>query len=157
MARFFSTIAFSAVVSVILLANLLSTGNAIDSGHDTLAAHQVAGGDGTGAGVGGDNGGDGDGPDNPGANGGGDLGLGGNGSGTGLDGGTDPNLNNTGPGLNNTSTTMTKPPINADQLAGLVVAGVFLIIFLPGFFCLWNIQTPQTFTTLDSDLSKKNQ
>lgn len=51
-----------------------------------------------------------------------------------------------------------EPPINSDQLAGLLVAGIFIAIFLPGFFCLWNIQTPQAFTTLDgSDLSKKNQ
>lgn len=83
--------------------------------------------------------------------------------GTGLgDGVNDPvPYNDTSDSGTNTTTVgkmMTPPPINAEQLAGLLVAGVFFAIFLPGFFCLWNIQTPQAFTTLDgSDASKKNQ
>lgn len=78
------------------------------------------------------------------------------------DGVNDPvPLNNTD--SNGTSGTtvgksMAPPPIDSDQLAGLLVAGILFVIFLSGFLCLWNIQTPQAFTTLDgSDMSKKNQ
>lgn len=50
------------------------------------------------------------------------------------------------------------PYITPDQLAGLLVAAIFLIIFIPGFMCLWRIQTPQTFAMLDSnDMKKKIQ
>lgn len=54
--------------------------------------------------------------------------------------------------------TMTPPEITAAQLTGLLVAVMFLIIFIPGFLCLWRIQTPQTFAILDSnDMKKKIQ
>lgn len=47
------------------------------------------------------------------------------------------------------------PEINAAQLSGLLVAGAFLLMFIPGFLCLYNIQTPQTFAMLDSNEMKK--
>lgn len=54
--------------------------------------------------------------------------------------------------------TMNPPEISAPQLTGLLVAILFLIIFIPGFMCLWRIQTPQTFAILDSnDMKKKIQ
>lgn len=53
---------------------------------------------------------------------------------------------------------MRPPEINASQLAGLLVAFVFLLIFVPGFLCLSNIQPPQTFEAFDgADAKKKMQ
>lgn len=53
---------------------------------------------------------------------------------------------------------MRPPEITVAQLTGLLVGLVFLMIFIPGFLCLWRIQTPQTFAMLDSnDLQKKVQ
>lgn len=126
------------------------------------------GGDGGGVDTGKDpvdnNGGaDPDGADNKPDNGGDGNAADGDAPGTGLgDGVNDPvPFNDTSDSGTNATTAekkMTPPPINSEQLAGLLVAGVFFAIFLPGFFCLWNIQTPQAFTTLDgSDISKKNQ
>lgn len=54
--------------------------------------------------------------------------------------------------------TMTEPDISSAQLSGLLVGAMFFIIFIPGFLCLWRIQTPQTFAILDSnDMKKKLQ
>lgn len=54
--------------------------------------------------------------------------------------------------------TMNPPNVTADQLAALFVGFMFLLIFIPGFLCLWRIQTPQTFAILDSnDMKKKLQ
>lgn len=53
---------------------------------------------------------------------------------------------------------MTPPPLTSDMLAGLLVAAVCFAIFLPGFLCLWNIQTPKSFAPLDApDMKKKVQ
>ncbi|CAN8070436.1 unnamed protein product [Agarophyton chilense] len=42
---------------------------------------------------------------------------------------------------------MYKPELTESQLAGLLVALVFIILFVPGFMCLWRIQPPQSFDT----------
>lgn len=64
-------------------------------------------------------------------------------------------------GVNGTTVSdsdMLPPDITAPQLAGLMVGFMFLAIFIPGFLCLWRIQTPQTFAILDSsDMKKKLQ
>lgn len=64
-------------------------------------------------------------------------------------------------GVNSTTVNdsdMLPPDITAPQLAGLMVGFLFLAIFVPGFLCLWRIQTPQTFAILDSnDMKKKLQ
>lgn len=41
------------------------------------------------------------------------------------------------------------------HFAGLLVGLVFLLIFIPGFLCLWNIQPPQTFEVFDSNDARK--
>lgn len=53
---------------------------------------------------------------------------------------------------------MRKPEISAATLTGLMVGAAFLTIFIPGFLCLWNIQPPHTFATVEgSDPRKKLQ
>lgn len=53
---------------------------------------------------------------------------------------------------------MNPPEINTAQLTGLLVVLIFLILFVPGFMCLWNIQPPQSFDVFDSnDVKKKLQ
>lgn len=48
--------------------------------------------------------------------------------------------------------------ITVPQFTGLLVVLLFLMIFIPGFLCLWNIQTPQTFQQFDqADAAKKMQ
>lgn len=61
-------------------------------------------------------------------------------------------------GQSYTAIGMNHPEINEAQLVGLLVTGVFLLIFIPGFMCLWNIQSPQTFEIFSSEnLMKKMQ
>lgn len=56
------------------------------------------------------------------------------------------------------NTRMDPPEITVAGLTGLIVAGIFLAIFLPGFMCLWSIQTPQSFEATDrNDHHKKMQ
>lgn len=56
------------------------------------------------------------------------------------------------------STYMRPPEISEAGLAGLLVAAIFLLVFIPGFLCLWRIQPPQTFEFGDStDARKKMQ
>lgn len=53
---------------------------------------------------------------------------------------------------------MRRPEISEAAFAGLLVAFTFLLIFIPGFMCLWRIQPPQTFEMFDSnDVKKKMQ
>lgn len=53
---------------------------------------------------------------------------------------------------------MNPPEISAPGLAGLLVAFIFLLIFVPGFLCLTRIATPETFDVIDSnDMKKKMQ
>ena len=61
-------------------------------------------------------------------------------------------------GQSYTAVGMNHPEINEAQIAGLLVTLIFLIIFIPGFMCLWNIQSPQTFEIFSSEnLMKKMQ
>lgn len=53
---------------------------------------------------------------------------------------------------------MNPPEINSAALSGLLVALIFLLIFVPGFMCLTNITAPETFEIMDSnDMKKKMQ
>lgn len=53
---------------------------------------------------------------------------------------------------------MKPPEINSAGLAGLLVALIFLLIFIPGFLCLTNITAPESFEIMDSnDVRKKMQ
>lgn len=73
---------------------------------------------------------------------------------------TNSTVTEQGPGLGGMEgeSEMLAPLIDAPQLAGLIVGFIFFLIFIPGFMCLWKIQTPQTFAILDSnDMKKKLQ
>ena len=53
---------------------------------------------------------------------------------------------------------MIEPEISKDVFTSLLVVGLLFIIFIPGFLCLWNIQTPATFESLDEpNVIKKMQ
>lgn len=53
---------------------------------------------------------------------------------------------------------MNPPEITPPQVAGLIVVLVFLLLFIPGFMCLYSIQPPQSFQIFDSnDMKKKMQ
>mmetsp|Transcript_40207 Transcript_40207/g.98669 ORF Transcript_40207/g.98669 Transcript_40207/m.98669 type:complete len:226 (+) Transcript_40207:378-1055(+) len=50
---------------------------------------------------------------------------------------------------------MRPPEIDSAGVMGLLAAALLLLIFVPGFLCLWNIEPPQTFETPDRDGAKK--
>lgn len=53
---------------------------------------------------------------------------------------------------------MNAPEISTPVFTSLIVGFVFLIVFIPGFMCLWNIQPPQTFEVpSQNDPRKKMQ
>lgn len=53
---------------------------------------------------------------------------------------------------------MNPPEINSAILSGLLVALIFLLIFVSGFMCLTRITAPETFEIMDSnDMKKKMQ
>ncbi|CDF34666.1 unnamed protein product [Chondrus crispus] len=53
---------------------------------------------------------------------------------------------------------MNPPEISSAGLSGLLVALIFLLIFVPGFLCLTRIASPETFDVMDSnDMKKKMQ
>lgn len=61
-------------------------------------------------------------------------------------------------GGKNSTGGMRRPEISEAGFAGLIVGFVFLMIFVPGFLCLWRIQTPQTFEIVEgNDVKKKMQ
>lgn len=69
--------------------------------------------------------------------------------------GVDTDGGDAAPKQNENPNSMLRPEIETPQLVGLLVGLVFLLIFIPGFMCLSNIQPPQTFEAFDSNDAKK--
>lgn len=77
---------------------------------------------------------------------------------TGATGGNATQNTSSAKGNSTKSNVMNAPELSTAGLTGLLVTALFLIIFIPGFLCLWNIQTPQTFEVVDgTDVRKKMQ
>ncbi len=53
------------------------------------------------------------------------------------------------------TTTMDPPQVSVGGIAGLLVGFVLLLILVPGLICLYKIESPQTFDTMDKDDAKK--
>jgi len=63
------------------------------------------------------------------------------------------------PGKQTTASGIMPPPISSEGFMALLVCALLLLIFVPGFLCLFHIQTPYAFESAESagDVQKKMQ